>query len=176
MQTNLWFSQSGETYQGMPCDDIYGGCPQDNQGNFIVDRGVIPIGNIIPQVSQGLPSPNATATEIANDVGYIDPKNTGRYETSFCQGQAATMRFASEEAKQDWMDKCMGEGDVYEKIEILNKELEDNILPAPTMPTQNGCGSEEFTIPFKIQGEEKCIDKTIALVIGAIAIYYIVKK
>jgi|TARA_R110000822_G_scaffold128530_2_gene264365 hypothetical protein len=171
MQTNLWFSQSGETYQGMPCDDIYGGCPQDNQGNFIVDRGVIPIGNIIPQVSQGLPSPNATATEIANDVGYIDPKNT-----SFCQGQAATMRFASEEAKQDWMDKCM-QNNISQMIE--NQPIENlpiNPLPAPTMPTQNGCGSEEFTIPFKIQGEEKCIDKTIALVIGAIAIYYIVKK
>tara|TARA_R110001592_G_scaffold59740_3_gene181371 strand:+ start:10699 stop:11112 length:414 start_codon:yes stop_codon:yes gene_type:complete len=49
-------------------------------------------------------------------------------------------------------------------------------LPKPTMPNQNGCGSNQYTVPFKIQGEEKCIDKTIAMVLGAIAIYYIVKK
>ena len=46
-------------------------------------------------------------------------------------------------------------------------------LPKPSMPNQNGCGSNQYTIPFKIQGEEKCIDKTIAI---AIAIYYIIKK
>ena len=49
-------------------------------------------------------------------------------------------------------------------------------LPKPTMPNQNGCGSNQYTVPFKIQGEEKCIDKTIAMVLGAIAIYYIIKK
>ncbi|MDA7669946.1 hypothetical protein N8587_01385 [Akkermansiaceae bacterium] len=49
-------------------------------------------------------------------------------------------------------------------------------LPQPTMPTQRGCGSNQYVLPFKIQGEEKCVDKTIAMVLGAIAIYYIVKK
>ena len=39
-------------------------------------------------------------------------------------------------------------------------------LPKPTMPNQNGCGSNQYTVPFKIQGEEKCIDKTIAMVLG----------
>jgi len=49
-------------------------------------------------------------------------------------------------------------------------------LPKPTMPNQSGCGSNQYALPFKIQGEEKCIDKTIAMVLGAIAIYYIIKK
>jgi hypothetical protein len=49
-------------------------------------------------------------------------------------------------------------------------------LPLPTIPTQRGCGSNQYALPFKIQGEEKCVDKTIAMVLGAIAIYYIVKK
>jgi len=78
----------------------------------------------------GLPSPNATQEEIANDIGSIIPP-------------------------------------------LMNKSF---IIPKPTMPNKRGCGSNEYTVPFKIQGEEKCIDKTIAMVIGAIAIYYIVKK
>lgn len=107
MQTNLWFNQTGQ---------------------LAINTQQIPYGNPIrdyPRPPMGLPSPNATQEEIANDVGSIDPNSP---------------------------------------------------LPKPSMPTQRGCGSNQYTVPFKIQGEEKCIDKTIAMVIGAIAVYYIIKK
>ncbi|MDB9959943.1 hypothetical protein OAD75_06110 [Gammaproteobacteria bacterium] len=62
-------------------------------------------------------------------------------------------------------------------LKLPNRNVKSNSpLPQPTMPTQRGCGSNQYTIPFKIQGEEKCIDKTIAMVIGAIGIYYLIKK
>ena len=48
--------------------------------------------------------------------------------------------------------------------------------PVEPVVVASGCGDDQYTIPFKIQGEEKCVDKTIALVLGAIAIYYIMKK
>lgn len=37
MSNKLWFNQAGESYNGIPCDDIYGGCPVSQTGTPIVD-------------------------------------------------------------------------------------------------------------------------------------------
>ena len=53
---------------------------------------------------------------------------------------------------------------------------EEPIVENPEGDIIRGCSDDQYTIPFKIQGEEKCIDKTLALVIGALAIYYLMTK
>ena len=63
MENKLWFNQAGESYNGIPCDDIYGGCPVSQGGTPIVDTN--------PPVPLAIPAPNATAAEIANDPGYL---------------------------------------------------------------------------------------------------------
>ena len=63
MQNKLWFNQAGESYNGIPCDDIYGGCPVSQGGTPIVDAN--------PPVPLAIPAPNATDTQIANDPGYL---------------------------------------------------------------------------------------------------------
>ena len=42
-------------------------------------------------------------------------------------------------------------------------------------PQKASCGKDKYTLPIQI-GEEKCIDKTLALILGAIAIYYVMTK
>lgn len=37
----LWFNQAGETFAGIACDSIYGGCPQDAAGNILTDNGMM---------------------------------------------------------------------------------------------------------------------------------------
>jgi len=101
-------------------------------------------------MSMGLPMENATSKEISEDIGLKLPN--GVFQYSFEQ-------------------KPLSDKDRRDRNVKSNSPL-----PQPTMPTQRGCGSNQYTIPFKIQGEEKCIDKTIAMVIGAIGIYYLIKK
>lgn len=219
MENTLWFNQTGETYKGISCDDIYGGCPQDNAGNFIVDRGVIPTGN---PVAAGLPAPGATQQQIANDVGYVlppvptpTPPNTGgtkpirlvagqrvgRIVAMACITQPCPMsanlqkgtvtgivqKTYPEKYEILWDDGTTGFFSSSEVSVIQAENLPDvpTDVPSPTViplpepapvVVSSGCSDDQYTIPFKIQGEEKCIDKTIALVLGAVAIYYILKK
>ena len=63
MNNKLWFNQAGESYNGIPCNDIYGGCPVSQGGTPIVDTN--------PPVPLAIPAPNATDAEIANDPGYL---------------------------------------------------------------------------------------------------------
>lgn len=63
MENKLWFNQAGESYNGIPCDDIYGGCPVSQGGTPIVDAN--------PPVPLAIPAPNATDAQIANDPGYL---------------------------------------------------------------------------------------------------------
>ena len=219
MDNKLWFNQSGETYNGISCDNIYGGCPQDNAGNFIVDRGVIPMGT---PVASGLPAPGSTEQEIANDVGYVlppvptptPPYTGGTKPIRLEKGQRVGMVVATACLVPPCpMSANMIKGTVTgniqktypERYEILwdngdsgffaSSEVsilapqpvpEPVIEPAPVpvvvvpepapVVVSSGCGDDQYTIPFKVQGEEKCIDKTIALVLGAVAIYFIMKK
>tara|TARA_R100000908_G_C3750700_1_gene145302 strand:- start:323 stop:1336 length:1014 start_codon:yes stop_codon:yes gene_type:complete len=63
MENKLWFNQAGESYNGIPCDDIYGGCPVSQAGTPIIDTN--------PPVPLAIPAPNATDAQIANDPGYL---------------------------------------------------------------------------------------------------------
>jgi len=219
MDNKLWFNQSGETYNGISCDNIYGGCPQDNAGNFIVDRGVIPMGT---PVASGLPAPGATQQEIANDVGYVlppvptpTPPNTGGIKPiRLLAGQRVGMvshmaclvppcpmsanmikgtvtgniqKTYPERYEILWDNGTTGffassELTVLTVTQIPTSTVEPEPVPVVVVPepapvvVSSGCGDDQYTIPFKVQGEEKCIDKTIALVLGAVAIYLIMKK
>jgi len=220
MDNKLWFNQSGETYNGISCDNIYGGCPQDNAGNFIVDRGVIPMGT---PVASGLPAPGATQQQIANDVGYVlppvptptPPYTGGTKPIRLEKGQRVSMiTHMACVAPPCPMSANLRKGTVTGNIQKTYPEryeiLWDNgdsgffassevsilapepvielpqtepapvpvvVVPEPApVVVSSGCGDDQYTIPFKVQGEEKCIDKTIALVLGAVAIYFIMKK
>ena len=215
MENTLWFNQSGETFNGISCDAIYGGCPQDNGGNFIVDRGVIPTG---APIAAGLPAPGSTAEQIANDIGYVLPPvpNTGGVKPMrLVKGQRVGISvqvqcFAPpcppmiinrgtvtgniqktypERYEILWDDGTTGfffatEVSVLAPEPVIEPEVIDDTVPVPVIVVpqpapvvvSSGCGDDQYTVPFKIQGEEKCVDKTIALVLGAVAIYYILKK
>ena len=216
MENTLWFNQSGETFNGISCDAIYGGCPQDNGGNFIVDRGVIPTG---APIAAGLPAPGSTAEQIANDIGYVLPPvpNTGGVKPMrLVKGQRVGMVVAiaclvppcpvsanmikgtvtgniqktyPERYEILWDDGTTGfffptEVSVLAPEPVIEPEVIDDTVPVPVIVVpqpapvvvSSGCGDDQYTVPFKIQGEEKCVDKTIALVLGAVAIYYILKK
>jgi hypothetical protein len=225
MDNKLWFNQSGETYNGISCDNIYGGCPQDNAGNFIVDRGVIPMGT---PVASGLPAPGATQQEIANDVGYVlppvptptPPYTGGIKPIRLLAGQRVGMvsymaclvppcpmsanmikgtvtgdiqKTYPERYEILWDNGTTGffassELTVLNEPQITTSPVEPEPVPVVVVPPvvydegsypvveSSGCGNDQYTIPFKVQGEEKCIDKTIALVLGAVAIYLIMKK
>lgn len=240
MRNKLWFNQTGEYYDGIPCDDIYGGCPQDAQGNPIVDSN--------PPVPLGLPSPNATPDQIANDPGYLVPLADGTVvdangnvvstgtnagltmaQPTLVAGQRVSKVFSTPcppppapcpASANLMMGTVTGiiQKSLPAKYEIIwdNGQsgffLADEVtpqpmdIPEPTSPDPGtapiepdpqpgdadyvepttvenpegdiikGCGDDQYTIPFKIQGEEKCIDKTLALVIGALAIYYLMTK
>ena len=204
MENTLWFNQSGQTFNGISCDAIYGGCPQNQAGNFIVDNGVIPTGE---PISAGLPAPGSTPEQIGNDVGYVLPTKpmrlvagqrvgkvvfmtcivapcpmsgnmitgtvTGNIQKSFPEryeilwDDGTTGFFASSEVSVLAPDPVL----YYPPLGLPVAETQ----PAPAV-VSSGCGDDQYTVPFKIQGEEKCVDKTIALVLGAVVIYYILKK
>ena len=236
MRNKLWFNQTGEYYDGIPCDDIYGGCPQDAQGNPIVDSN--------PPVPLSMPSPNATPDQIANDPGYLVPLADGTVvdangnvvstgtnagltmaQPTLVAGQRVSKVFSTPcppppapcpESAIMVMGTVTGiiQKSLPAKYEIIwdNGQsgffLADEVTPQPIdipeptspdpvtpinptgdiAPTEEptvenpegdiikGCGDDQYTIPFKIQGEEKCIDKTLALVICALAIYYLMTK
>jgi hypothetical protein len=222
MERNLWFNQSGESYNGMPCDDIYGGCPVTQGGQSIIDSN--------PPIPLGLPAPAATSTQIANDPGYLQVLADGTTADAngnvISQGTSlgivpiqpileAGTRVSKMVSMQCIQAPCPMSANVitgtvtgvmqetlppkYEIIWDLNgssfelasdlstntrqapieeftRPNEDLVIPPATVPEREGCGEEQYAIPFKIQGEEKCIDKTLALVLGAIAIYYIMTK
>jgi len=214
MENTLWFNQSGQTFNGISCDAIYGGCPQNQAGNFIVDNGVIPTGE---PISAGLPAPGSTPEQIGNDVGYVLPtigavkpmrlvagQRVGIYADLRCivapcpsmiinRGTVTgnIQKSFPERYEIIWDDGTTGFF-ASSEVSVLAPE-QDNVpviepdpldLPpvpvvvVPSVPVSvaSGCGDDQYTVPFKIQGEEKCVDKTIALVLGAVAIYYILKK
>ena len=215
MENTLWFNQSGQTFNGISCDAIYGGCPQNQAGNFIVDNGVIPTGE---PISAGLPAPGSTPEQIGNDVGYVLPNIGAVKPMRLVAGQRVVLRLNQvqcivapcpsmiinrgtvtgniqksfpERYEILWDDGTTGFF-ASSEVSVLTPE-QDNVpviepdpldLPpvpvvvVPSVPVSvaSGCGDDQYTVPFKIQGEEKCVDKTIALVLGAVVIYYILKK
>ena len=235
MENNLWFNQVGESYNGIPCETIYGGCPITEGGQAIVDS------NSSLPISSGIPYPNNDGTTSSPDVldpGYLQvladgsvvDANGNLISSGTTEGlePAQPLLEAGQRVRGAYNSQCPpgescptvmsyrtgtvtgnmlktlppkyeilwdhkqvnGQSGFYlaSDLEVINDEIYSNI-DKMTVPVEydkgsylapvvvsSGCGDDQYTIPFKIQGEEKCVDKTIALVLGAIAIYYIMKK
>jgi hypothetical protein len=230
MERNLWFSQSGESYNGMSCDDIYGGCPVTQGGKSIIDNNPpVPVSSDMP-VELGRGDVNGDGY----DPGYLQVLEDGT--TVDANGRVIStgtslgivpiqpiLQAGDRVQKQVIIQvQCIQapchplsliksgtvtgviqetlppkyeiiwdlDGSSFELASDLStntrqepiqtEELQDSVVPNNNlvMPQRfvERCGEEQYAIPFKIQGEEKCIDKTLALVLGAIAIYYIMTK
>ena len=51
------------------------------------------------------------------------------------------------------------------------------VTPPVLVPEVIQCTQEEYNIPLsKIGGDDKCVDKTLVVVLGAVALYFLLAK
>ena len=70
MENSLWFNQAGETYNGISCEEIYGGCPVTQGGQSIVDNNPpVPVSAAIPPPYRAESGGNSELSALPDELG-----------------------------------------------------------------------------------------------------------
>ena len=182
----LWFNQNGDSTTGLPVAVM--GTPQNQ-----------------PPIA-ALPAPGSTPAQVAADPGYLipgqtpsilqggaggpdvlpqeDPLESGDRVRRMdgVEGTATGMALKTLPAKYqiNW-DDGTSSNDRLSDITIVSRvrdmvmnnrgDLEPSVTDGPMIGSES-CNENQYTVP----GVDKCIDKTAALVLGAIALYLILNK
>ena len=158
-QRNLWFNQTADTDTGAPLGDsvINNNILNEPITTQLPPEGPILLAGDTVQRADGV---LGTATGVANRM--YPPG----YEINWDDGTTSTPKSAEV--------FIVSQGAVSEIQPELIQPVQAGIGGGlgSTKPADNGCPENHYLVP----GVEKCLDRTVALVLGAVALYIIFNK
>ena len=189
-KSNLWFNQNGDDDTGAP---IMAGLPSPDatDAQIAADPGYLEVledGTVVD--ANGNIVQNATSVDLGGAAGPdVLPAGPELFAGDRVQrpdgvmGTATGMSLKTLPAQYqvNW-DDGMSSNELSSDVVIVSRAADidpgtpvvNPVAPVDTTPPQpvSKCSDEQYEVP----GLDKCIDKTMALVLGAVALYLILNK
>jgi|TARA_R110002096_G_scaffold19430_2_gene64705 hypothetical protein len=188
MQKKLWFNQTGESFQGIPCDNIYGGCPQNSAGTPIIDSagtspGVIPtpLNSLVDVATTPSPTKQEIDLANANQKLMLEQMNQASYwsqtyqvlqdftvDVGYCRKYGGLLRYPKEMFTASYgkaTQSGIGSDSRQAGICLIREQRLIEFKAGDIIRTQSSSGPDksnpnEIFVPYHPQGKQLMIDSS----------------